>query len=81
MDWKERFNSERNWRHTYGCTVRDWLVDDDVCCSECSGSGYRLYGDTSTWRGGAGGQMMTADVCNKCWGSGDKTKPWPRHQR
>ena len=80
MDWKARFNAEREWRHTYGGTARDWLVDEDICCPECWGSGYKGYGDTSTWRGGVGGQMMTTDVCNKCWGSGDKTKPWPRHQ-
>jgi hypothetical protein len=81
MDWEKRFRAERDYRHTYGCTGRDWLVDDDVLCLDCCGSGYKLYSDTSTWRGGIGGQSMTTDVCNKCWGSGDKTKSWPRHPR
>ena len=50
-------------------------------CRECCGAGVLTYGGTSTWRGGVGGQMLTQDVCNKCWGSGDRTKPWHRHPR
>jgi hypothetical protein len=46
-------------------------------CGECSGLGVKTYGSTSTWRGGVGGQMMTAGVCNRCWGSGDANRPWP----
>lgn len=46
-------------------------------CPECDGYGVLTYGDTSTWRRGAGGQMLTTDVCDKCWGSGDIDKPWP----
>ena len=49
------------------------LEPDDVCRA-CSGFGRRSYGSTSTWRGGIGGQMLTADVCNKCWGTGSKTR-------
>ncbi len=41
-----------------------------VQCKNCSGYGYRVYGSTSTWRGGAGGQAITSDVCDQCWGSG-----------
>jgi hypothetical protein len=41
-----------------------------VACKGCSGFGNRTYGDTSTWRGGAGGQAMTVGVCDKCWGTG-----------
>ena len=76
---KVRFERERSYRHKYGCTVREFLVDEEDCCIKCSGSGYYSYSDTSTWRGGGGGQMFTTDVCNKCWGSGSDSKPWPRH--
>jgi hypothetical protein len=41
-------------------------------CLTCSGVGTRPYGSTSTWRGGMGGQMITSDVCDTCWGSGDR---------
>jgi len=41
-------------------------------CKRCGGSGRIAYGNTATWRGGVGGSMMTADVCNGCWGSGDE---------
>ena len=48
----------------------------EVPCPECKGSGRTVYGSTATWRGGVGGCSMTADVCDACWGSGDKAKPW-----
>ena len=48
----------------------------DAQCPDCGGSGVKVYGDTSTWRKGIGGQMITADVCDKCWGSGNAQKPW-----
>ena len=48
----------------------------DEACKCCSGSGVRVYANTSAWRGGIGGQAMTTDVCDKCWGSGNKNKPW-----
>lgn len=41
-------------------------------CPECQGMGVRSYGSTATWRGGMGGQMITNDVCDRCWGSGDR---------
>jgi hypothetical protein len=44
-------------------------------CAVCSGSGRRGYANTSTWRGGSGGQMLTDDVCDSCWGSGDAERP------
>lgn len=50
-------------------------------CDRCSGSGRIVYGSTSTWRGGIGGQAMTGDVCNKCWGSGDEGHPWTNLKR
>lgn len=44
-------------------------------CKECRGIGKRLYGSTSTWRGGIGGAAITTDVCDGCWGSGDASYP------
>lgn len=38
-------------------------------CPACSGTGQKLYSNTSTWRHGGGGQMLTTDVCDTCWGS------------
>ena len=45
-------------------------------CEKCEGSGGLVYGSTSTWRHGIGGQTICYDVCDKCWGSGDKNKSW-----
>ncbi len=44
----------------------------EEACETCRGSGVRAYGSTATWRGGIGGCSMTQDVCDSCWGSGDK---------
>lgn len=46
-----------------------------VPCKVCFGSGRRSYANSATWRGGGGGQMMTDDVCDACWGSGDAERP------
>lgn len=43
-------------------------------CTICQGTGVRLYGSTSTWRGGMGGASMTYGVCDACWGTGDKRR-------
>ena len=51
-------------------------IPEEDCCKKCQGSGVSVYADTTTWKGGIGGQMMTQDVCDKCWGSGNQTKPW-----
>lgn len=48
----------------------------EQACKHCSGSGVKSYGNTSTWRMGTGGQMITSDVCDNCWGSGNTEKPW-----
>jgi hypothetical protein len=45
-------------------------------CKACRGLGVLSYGSTATWRGGMGGSMMTRDVCDRCWGSGDQDEPW-----
>ncbi len=52
-------------------------IEPDEFCETCGGSGTRVYGSTATWRGGIGGQALTADVCDKCWGSGNKHRAWP----
>lgn len=51
-------------------------IDKEDVCQDCGGRGIKSYGATAGWRGGAGGQMITSGVCNKCWGSGSKSKPW-----
>jgi len=79
-DFLEKFKEEREWRRKYGVTCRDFLVDANRTCSGCGGSGYKFYSSTATWRGGAGGQAFTNDVCDKCWGSGDRDRPWPSHR-
>lgn len=45
-------------------------------CLACDGMGIRSYENTSTWRHGAGGQSITNDVCDACWGSGNTFRPW-----
>jgi len=57
----------------------DWMLrhrNIDEPCDTCGGAGCRWYGSTSTWRGGMGCSMMTMDVCDRCWGSGDKYNLW-----
>ncbi len=44
-------------------------------CSTCQGTGQRAYGSTSGARGGPGGQVITGDVCDHCWGSGCEDLP------
>lgn len=41
----------------------------------CLGRGRIWYGSTATWRGGMGGASMTEDVCDRCWGSGNRASP------
>jgi hypothetical protein len=47
-------------------------------CPVCCGSGQKAYSSTATWRGGMGGNACTQDVCNTCWGSGDRNHPWAK---
>ena len=59
----------------------DWRgIDPGDECQECAGAGVIPYSSTSTWRGGVGGMTVTSDVCNKCWGSGNRHRPWPSHR-
>jgi hypothetical protein len=48
----------------------------DKPCHACGGSGIKIYGSSSTWRGGIGGCVITSDICDSCWGSGNSAKPW-----
>lgn len=52
----------------------------DTPCKDCDGLGTKVYGSTSTWRGGIGGQAITGGPCNVCWGSGEAGRPWPSHR-
>lgn len=56
--------------------ILDWLgVSDEAdLCRRCHGRGQRAYGSATTWRGGIGGQAVTQDVCNMCWGTGVKAR-------
>jgi hypothetical protein len=70
-------------RENMHCDMLLWrgiTPDFDKVCRSCSGAGIKVYGSTSTWRGGIGGQMMTSDVCDKCWGSGREDNPWLSHR-
>ena len=51
-------------------------IAPENACMSCSGAGSKLYGSSATWHGGIGGQAVTSDVCDVCWGSGDRTRPW-----
>jgi hypothetical protein len=57
---------------------RDIVAGDE--CPDCQGQGKKYYANTSTWRYGIGGAAITMDVCDKCWGSGSRTRIWPSHQ-
>lgn len=48
-----------------------WRGVEDPCLV-CDGAGMKYYGNTSSWRGGMGGAAMTWDVCDGCWGTGDR---------
>lgn len=65
-------------RESWGERLLAWrgIEKEEDRCPQCGGSGKSVYGSTTTWRGGFGGQQATVDVCDKCWGSGDKTKPF-----
>jgi hypothetical protein len=44
-------------------------------CPKCTGAGRRGYPGGQTWRGGMGTTLVTWDVCDGCWGSGDVDAP------
>lgn len=51
-------------------------IRSDAACESCAGFGIKTYANGATWRGGQGVASYTKDVCEKCWGSGDKNKAW-----
>lgn len=53
----------------------DWRGVEQPCAA-CRGTGWKMYANTSTWRGGIGGNAMTRGQCDRCWGSGDEDRPW-----
>lgn len=66
--------SERNPLHDY----IEWRgIDLSDVCERCGGAGMCAYANTSTWRHGMGGQAITNDVCDVCWGSGSESRHWP----
>jgi len=62
--------------HLIACARNPHQHEEGVC-ERCGSVGSFMYGNTSTWRNGVGGSMMTVGVCDKCWGSGSQEKPWP----
>lgn len=50
----------KRWRH----------VQDE--CLKCRGSGVIQYSSGATWRGGMGTASTQVDVCDTCWGTGDR---------
>jgi len=76
---EKQLQDEKDSRHKRFLEWRGILeneYDDGKCCKGCSGTGYKVYGSTSTWSGGIGGQQITSGICDKCWGSGDINNPW-----
>lgn len=49
----------------------DWRYVHDPCLI-CDGSGVRYYTAFATWKGGLSGHGMHPDICDACWGTGDR---------
>ena len=49
----------------------DWRYVHDPCLI-CDGSGVRTYSAFATWQGGLSGGDSRPDVCDACWGTGDR---------
>lgn len=71
--------AEREATHYAAASRADFIQPDDFC-ERCFGSGYFTYASTAAWSGGIGGAAMTLAVCDRCWGSGDRHRPWPSHR-
>lgn len=41
-------------------------------CERCAGAGCYVYSSSATWRGGMGAASPQRDVCDVCWGTGDR---------
>lgn len=66
MSERRMFSEEE----THAMFLRWRDVEDP--CSRCHGTGRIIYGCGATWRGGAGAACIERDVCDACWGSGDR---------
>ena len=68
---------ENNINHSIKTMLR-WRGIEKIedACTSCDGSGVKTYANTTTWRGGIGGQALTSDICDTCWGSGNKNRSW-----
>ncbi len=51
-------------------------ISMDDLCEPCAGFGVRLYSHGSTWRGGMSTVGFRHDICDECWGSGNREQPW-----
>lgn len=70
--------AKQEYRERFATDAPGWRgVEPHDVCQECGGSGTKSYANTSTFHYGAGGQSITLSVCDKCWGSGDRYRPWP----
>lgn len=67
----ERATAELRGRLKGALIPAEVFGPDDIC-PKCSGWGFRAYPNTTTWHGGIGGQVITNDVCDTCWGTGQK---------
>lgn len=55
--------------------LRYGLDPSDLPCEKCGGMRVRPYGDSTTYdvrRGKGGGQAITSDICDECWGTGQQ---------
>jgi hypothetical protein len=80
MTWRPEVNALRaeNERLKSFEAFLEWReIEPGDACKGCQGSGRMVYSNTSTWHHGMGGQTITSDVCERCWGSGSSSHPWP----
>lgn len=62
-------------RREYAAAILRDYRGVETPCEDCAGWGVSAYASTACWRGGGGGQALTSGVCDRCWGSGDESKP------
>lgn len=61
-------SDEISSEHAWGLR---WRGVEDPCLL-CKGSGIVSYSSGATWRGGMGTTSVERDVCDRCWGTGDR---------
>ena len=77
-------NAERQAMREQLRELRCELANYEARRCSCSGTGKKEYPNTSGWfrdRGGWGGQAFTFDICDECWGSGDRNRPFRNLKR